>query len=415
MKSFSKHISPNDAFKYLLILFIILTSIKFYSLFLPYGGRRYVIFLGAVTILFFLIINLIYDRSKTFPINFKKEAGAIIIILFIGIFSAKFFHDQSIAITIIAQHGVYFILFYFLLHKLKPHPDQLLSIFIWLGYVYCILYAIQWAIFPRQIIFANMLYDRGTVRIFMPGSEYLFSGYFILLGRFFIHKKLKYIVYLIPYLIILLLMGTRQMIASLVLATLINILLSRTIRSKLFMYLIIASCLIPFYFLFKDIFDQMLQVTTEQKSAGITANIRYQAIMFYMFSVNPNPLWVLVGNGMPDTLSEYGRTISSYGQNMGFYLEDIGLFADLFHFGIILVIAKVSIYLRLVKWPLLEKYTFVRYNVITILLTLFTGGGLNSSVLALTCMMMYIADLSKVDREIELPEPANANKNKVTV
>lgn len=362
----------------------------------------------------FLVINMIYDRSRTFHMGFKREAWAMVIPLFIGLFSAKFFHEQSFAITIIAQHGVYFILFYFLLHKLKPHPEILMTIFIWLGYVYCILYTIQWAIFPRQIIFANMLFDRGTVRIFMPGPGYLFSGYFILLGRFFFTKNLKYIAGLIPYLIILLLMGTRQMIGSLVLATLINVLLSRTIRSKFFMYLLIASCLIPFYFIFQDIFDQMLSVTVEQKSEGITANIRYQAIIFYMFNVNKNPLWILVGNGMPDVLSNYGKMISSFGQNMGFYLEDIGLFADLFHYGIILVIAKLSIYIRLVRWPLLEKYTFIRYNVITILLTLFTGGGLNSSVLALTCMMMYIADISKVDSELaEVKEPV-AEKSTIT-
>ena len=336
--------------------------------------------------------------------GFKRESWALLIPLAIGLFSAKFFHDQPFAITIIAQHGIYFILFYFLLHKLKPHPDKLLTIFIWLGYIYCILYAIQWAIFPRQIIFANMLFDRGTVRIFMPGSEYLFSGYFILLGRFFFTKKLKYIVYLVPYIIILLLMGTRQMIASLVFATLVNVMLSRTIRSKFFMYMLIAACLIPFYFVFKDIFDQMLQVTAEQKSEGITANIRFRAIVFYLFNFNENPLWMLIGNGMPDVLSDYGKTISSFGQNMGYYLEDIGLFADFFHYGIILVIAKLSIYIRLVKWPLPEKYTFIRYNVITILLTLFTGAGLNSSVLALTCMMMYISDISSTDSKLEKEE-----------
>ena len=238
-----------------------------------------------------------------------------------------------------------------------------LKIFIWLGYVYCILYTVQWVIFPRQIIYTNMLFDRGTVRIFMPGSGYLFSAYFIMLGRFFFTKNLKYIAGLVPYLIILLLMGTRQMIGSLALATLINVLLSRTIKSKFFMYMLIALCLIPFYFIFQDIFDQMLSVTLEQKSEGITANIRYQAIIFYMFNVNTNPLWILIGNGMPDVLSAYGKIISSYGQNMGLYLQDIGLFSDLFHFGIILVIAKLSIYFRLVRWPLLERYTFIRYNV----------------------------------------------------
>ena len=397
MNSFTRHIVPREAFKYLLILGIIFTSIVFYSIFIPFGGSRYVVFLGALIIMFFLVVNLIYDRSRTFPMRFKVEAWLILIPLFFNFFSAKYFHDQSFAITMVGLHGVYYIMFYFLLHRLKPQPDQLMNIFIWLGYLYCIVYVIQYFIYPVRIIYSTILADRGTIRIFMPGSEYLFSGYFILLGRFFMTRNPKNIFMLIPYLIILLLMGTRQMIGSLVLATLINILLSRTIKSKALMYILIALCLIPFYFIFQNIFDQMLKITHEQRTAGVTENIRYKAIIYYLFKYNPDLTWMFFGNGMPDVLSRYGRELAGIGQYNGLYLEDIGLFGDFFRFGILLVVAKLSIYIRLVKWKLREKYTFIRYNVITIMLTLFTGGGINASVLTLSCMMMYIADLSNVE------------------
>jgi hypothetical protein len=273
-------------------------------------------------------------------------------------------------------------------------------------------YLIQYFIYPIRIIYSTILIDRGTIRVFMPGSEYLFSGYFILLGRFFITRNPKHIFLLIPYLIILMLMGTRQMIGSLVLATLINIMLSRTIKSKLVMYILIAACLIPFYFIFQDIFDQMLKITHEQRTAGIIENVRYKAIMYYLFKYNTNLAWMFFGNGDPDVLSHYGREMAGIGQFSGFYLEDIGLFGDFFRFGILLVIAKLSIYIRLLKWRLPERYTFIRYNVITIMLTLFTGGGINASVLTLSCMMMYIADVSNVelqDEESKIPVPAESN------
>ena len=166
------------------------------------------------------------------------------------------------------------------------------------------------------------------------------------------------------------------------------------------MYLLIAACLIPFYFIFQTIFDEMLKVTSEQQSAGIEENIRYQAVMHYLFKFNKNPMWMLIGNGMPDTMSEYGRTLGKLGQFSGLYLEDIGLFGDFFRFGILMVVAKLSMYIRLLKWKLNEKYTFIRYNMITILLTLFTAGGVNASVLALACMMMYICDLNKEENKM---------------
>ena len=65
-----------------------------------------------------------------------------------------------------------------------------------------------------------------------------------------------------------------------------------------------------------------------------------------------------------------------------------------------MVVAKLSMYIRLLKWKLNEKYTFIRYNMITILLTLFTAGGVNASVLALACMMMYICDLNKEEHKM---------------
>ncbi len=269
-----------------------------------------------------------------------------------------------------------------------------MKMFVTLGFVFCGVYLLQYFSFPREIVSSPVFEDRGTIRIFIPGSEYMFSAFFILLGRYFIHKKLKYLLYIIPILIIVLLMATRQMIASLIFGALLNVLLSKTIRSKFLMYFVLALCMIPLYFVFEDIFSKMFEVSTQQTDAGITESIRFKAAVFYLTHFNPNKLWILIGNGMPEVTSEYGRNILSIAKYSGFYLEDIGLFGDLFRFGIIFVITKLVLYIRLASKKMQEKYTFIRYNNITILLTLFTGGGVSASVLALTCFMMYILDVS---------------------
>ncbi|MBN1950899.1 MAG: hypothetical protein JW801_06820 [Bacteroidales bacterium] len=401
MSTYTKNIAPKEAFKYLLIIVTILFSMKFYTIGIPFGAQRYVVFIGACIILFFLLLSLVYERSATLPMRFKIEALLMTIPLVFSFFAAKLFHEQSFLITMVGQNGMYFIIFYFLLHQLKPEPDRLMKIFIVLGYVFIAIYLLQFLMYPTQFLNSKVMEDRGTLRIFIPGSEYLFTAYFILLGRFFITKNPKFLLYLLPHLVVVLLMGTRQMIGSLVFASLINVLLSRTIKSKMVMYFVIAACLIPFYFIFENIFIELFQVTSDQQSEGLQENIRYKATMYYLFKFNTNPLWMFIGNGMPDILSNYGRALGKLGQYSGLYLEDIGIFGDFFRFGIIFVIAKMSMYLRLLKWPLKEKYTFIRYNIITLLLTLFTAGGMNASVLALTCMMMYIADINHRDRMLE--------------
>jgi hypothetical protein len=392
LDNYNSSIINRNTFRVILLWFITLTSIKLYTLFIPYGAGKLVILFGAVIVIFILILHIIYSRVKRIPMKFSIEVWIFILSFTVAPLAALVFHQQPILSSILAQHGTFFIFLYFLLHHLKPHPQDLMKMFVALGFVYCGVYLIQFFAFPTILVSSMVFADRGTIRIFLPGSEYLFTGYFILLGRYFIYKQTRFLLYIIPFLIILLLMGTRQMIASLVFASLVNVLLSKTIKSKVLMYFVLALCMIPLYFVFQDIFMKMFEVSGEQSDAGLKENVRFKATIFYLLNFNPSNLWVLTGNGMPDALTAYGRNISSIAKYSGFYLEDIGLFGDMFRFGVLFVIAKVVIYIRLTTKKMLEKYTFIRYCNITILLTLFTGGGLNASILALTCFMMYIID-----------------------
>jgi hypothetical protein len=390
-------ISKKDVISNALIWFAVLTSIQFYSLFISWGMGKAVVFLGAITVVFFLVIHIVYGKVQKVPMKFTIEAWIFILALIISPLSALIFHEQSIPITLYGQSGIYFIFLYFLLHQIRPDPEQLMKMFITLGYLYCGVYVVQYIVYPIQLVSSTILEDRGTIRIFLPGSEYLFSGYFILLGRYFMYKKAKYLLYIIPYLIILLLMGTRQMIASLLFASLISVLLSRTIKSKALTYMVLALCMIPLYFVFKDIFLKMFEVSFEQSEAGLQENVRYKAAVFFLSNYNPNKIWILIGNGIPETLSKYGRDLAYISEYAGYYLDDIGLLGDLFRFGIFFIVAKIVIYIRLASKKTQEKFTFIRYNNITILLTMFTGGGINASILVLMSFMMYIMDVNDLE------------------
>ncbi len=242
---------------------------------------------------------------------------------------------------------------------------------------------------------AGVYADRGTIRIFIPGIQYMFTSYFILLGRFFTTKNAKYIIGLIPILIVVFLLGTRQLLAVILLLTLLNILFSRAVKSKFFTYLLIALCIIPFFYAFEGIFREILETSEQQISEGAAENIRYKASYFYLFNYNSNPLWILIGNGAPGLNSDYGNQVSMLSDKYGYYQSDIGIIGEFFKYGIIFVIGQIALLIKLLRIKLPEEHKFIIYNALSILLTMFVGAGLHASTIGLICFMMYFADISK--------------------
>ncbi len=401
MNSHQKYIISKDSFKYLIIWLISLLSIKFYSLFLPYQLGKSLIFMGIILGSALYIFLIVYEHSQEFRKEFTLPVVFIFISLIISAIACNYFHDQPLHNTLFEQFELYYFLIYFLLHKLKPNPEKLLNMFLTLGFAYCGVYIIQYFLFPRVIVSSSVFQDRGTVRIFIPGGGFLYTAYFLLLMGFFITKKIKYLVWIIPILIIFFLLGTRQVLASIAMLTIINILMSRTIKSKILTFFLILLCFIPLFFLFEGIFLQMLKVTQEQ-STSIEDNVRYRAAHYFLFEFNKNPLWMITGNGMPDHQSSYGRFINSLTETFGFYQSDIGIIGDFSKFGIFFVIGQLWILIKLIRSKLVEKYTFIWYNTLSILMTMFTGAGLHAGTIVLICMMMYIADVNKRGRELEI-------------
>lgn len=360
---------------------------------------KMVVVLGAVIIIVFLVIHAVYDKQSIFPKNFTYPILIIAIAIISSTFGAYIWHDQSPIHTLTAQYDLYFFLFYFLLHLLKPDPKRLLNMFMVLGFVYCGMYILQFLVFTKMSIQfvspdMNFLEDRGTVRIFIPGSGYLFTAYFLALSNFFIYKKAKYLLYTIPIIVVVLLLGTRQVTASIVLLTLVNIILSRTIKSKAITFILISLCIIPVFYLFQGIFIEMFEITMEQ-SENIDDNIRIRASTYFLFNYNKDFWWMLIGNGFPSPDSAYGQEIHSLSSSSFFWLEDIGLIGDFMKFGIIFVIGQLFFLFKLIFSKTQEKHRFILYNSLSIGMTMFTGGGLHAHTITLICMMMYIADVDK--------------------
>ena len=384
-------------------LLIVLTSIDFFTIAVfPEKIQKSFEFLGIALVLFFFIIFYLYDRSFTIKENFNTPILILLFGVLLSMFGAMGFHEQSFSLTIWGERFIFFYIFYFLLSKLKPDPDFIIKVSLILGFTYSIIYLAQYIIYPHAIVSAYMFMDRGTLRIFMPGSGYLVLGYFICLYYFFKEYKVIYLIYLLLSLIIFILLGTRQVIASVGLVTILFLVQSKVVKGKAILIPLMALSIIPFYFIFQDIFNSMLDVTSHQ-STNIEGNIRMRAIKFFLFEFFPNSISYITGNGMYGGNSYFARKIQSYADVYGFYLADIGLIGDYVKFGMFFVVGVIIIFVKVFRTKLSEKFMFIKYNFYVIILTLFTGGSAfaEGSNIVLLSIFLYLVDYYKFRQNSE--------------
>jgi hypothetical protein len=309
-------------------------------------------------------------------------------------FGAYYFHKQSFAITAITQRFIYFLLFYSLLHVLKPKPKELINIILYIGIIFAVLYLIQSLIYPVKLYSGIMRLDRGTLRIAMEGSGFLFLAYLIGLTQFIKTYDIKYLLICILTIVIFILLGTRQIIAPAALVTILAVLFSKKIKSKPITIILLIFIVLPVYFLFKDIFGAMIELT-QHEAINFHENSRFKAAIFFLTDFFPNRLSYFIGNGVPSDLSPYGIQVNAFNKLFGFYQSDIGIIGDYSKFGILFVIAQISIYVRITLTRLPGNLEFVKLNIIASLVTILIGSSFNSAdYILIVCISLYLVDIS---------------------
>jgi hypothetical protein len=407
LKNQTTDLGNQDTLKYFIIWVVTLLSIKFYTLFVSYSAGKGLVLFGGIIVIFIYLLNAVYNKNKDILKRFSLPVVLIFISLLISTFAANYFHNQPFISTLLSQFDFYLFLFYFVLHKLKPKLEKLLDMIIIVGQIYCLIYFAQYIIYPKLILSCGILTDRGTVRIFMPGIAYMVSAFYIILSRYFITNKPKLLFQLIPILVVLFLLGTRQTLGIVLLMTILMILFSKKVKSKFLIFLLITISILPIFFIFQDIIYNMFDVSKTQSSQG-SGYVRLRAAQYYLLNFNPRKLWMLVGNGMPAAHTNYGTAIDRITLSTGFYLNDIGLIGDFFRFGIIYVLVILFVQIKMGVMKLDEKYSYIRYMAFTDLLALITGSGLQSQFIVFMCISMYILDVNR--KEIEMRKINSVNQ-----
>lgn len=346
-----------------------------------------------VLVIFLLVLFVIYGTdNKTVKKNFQIEITLVFIALVVSTFAAFFFHEQSLPYTLFAQREFYIFSFYLLLHKMMPDRERILKMFILLAYIYAAVYVLQFVLYPRQIVADVPHLDRGSVRVGIPGADYMILSWFILLGRFFKTKRIRYILAILPFFIVLIIMASRQVLASVALGTIVYIVFSKDVKSKFWIFILVILAIVSLSYLFKGIITQIIEAFNKDPN-DIRQNIRFVAARYFLFDFNNNPLWILTGNGMPEGHSDYGKIFNRLAVELGYFQSDVGIIGDFSKFGILFVLAEFSFLLKLLFYKIDMKYSFVKYFALIWLLTMFTGSGLGISSIVTFCFLFYFVDI----------------------
>jgi hypothetical protein len=386
--------------KVLIVLLIILTAISFFQL-SALGEQFFKIgeLAGIFIIVFLWALTLFYDKSNSFKHNFNYPLILIFFGVFLSMFMASSGHDQDFYITAIAQRMMYFYLLYFLLHNLRIRQNSIEKIILGIAILYALLFMIQFIIYPKIIFETRIEQERGTLRIFLPGLSFLIISYFYSINKILLKHKFIFLIPALLFLVIFILLGTRQILFSVLFVTLLNIIFSGTFTSKFIITPLLVICIFTLYFMFQNVFDELLQVTKEQ-STEWTDDPRVKAAQYFLDDFYPNRIAYITGNGAHSLNSPYGVQIESVKINKGLYQSDIGILGDFTKYGFFFILGVFLIFWKVFSKKLLPEFIFIRYFFLFIGLTLLVSGGefTGASAIVAVVMLLYLVDISEHKR-----------------
>ncbi len=395
-------------FKKLLISFIILCSLLFFRF--TFLGKYSTLLesLGIVLIILLIFLYGIYDNSFRFKHNFTPFIIIFFLSLPFSMLIANIFHNQGIGISLYAQRSIYYYLLYFALHQIKIKPKDFEKLFIYFAVIYVLFYLLQYALYPKNILFnVRISKERETLRIFIAGLPYLIICYFFLLQNFLEKHQLKHIILLLISLIIMILLGSRMLLFAVAITTILNLIFSKRIKSRLLIYVLSIIGVLLIYIGFQNIFQELILTTRTSKMTGLE-NIRIKAAKYFLSRFFPNAFAYIFGNGAFSLGSEYSNKFSLLSEKYGYYLSDIGIIGNYVKYGALFVIGVIGILYKSIKLKIQPEYNYIKYFYVVNALCIILGGGFaDSDFIVLVCITLYMLDVSKFYTGHQIPEYVN--------
>ncbi len=377
----------------LLVILIIICSTSVFSLSALGPLAKATELLGIVLIVVFLLIHVVYSEQIIFKHYFTFAIGLLFFSLLTSMLMAKYSRDQNFADTLLAQRAIYYYLFYFLLHQLKIRPRDLERIIIFFGILHVVMYIVQFFLYPKVIFDVFMLADRGTIRVYLKGSDYMAIAFFMSIQAFLRTNKIKYLFLTSLFFLIFILLGSRQTMAIMAFTMVLFIIFSKKVKSRLLIGFLVASCVSFVFIMFQDIFKALLLQSSSDLTLG-TEYIRFMAAKHFLTDFFRNGFAYITGNGMFANTSSYGNEIERLKGN-GFYLGDIGIIGNYVIYGAFFIAGVFLICVKVLRVKVEDNQAYIKYMFIAILLSLITGGGFANAdfICAIVCLL-YLVDVS---------------------
>lgn len=384
--------------KQITVFFIFLASAYLFKFSLIPGQMGLIVGFGScVLMLLTIILTSIYDRGK----KFKQQSGIIIGLIFLallfGVYGAKWGHNQNFLLSLWAPSYLYFYLFYFFLHSIRMRTEELERLIIIMAILYLLIYFFQYAIYPKILFGARADVERGTVRIFIPGGTFAGFIYYYFLHKALTTEKKIYAVYCLIYFAVPLLQGTRSSTTVLLFGTLLFILFSRQVKSKIAVTILMLAFSAVVFIIFKDIIMNLINVSESQASQD-DDDIRVKASKFFLYEFSPTTLNYWIGNGESHGASTYGMKIFFYKEYFGYYQSDIGLIGEYSKYGILWIICVFLVFRKLFITKIAPSYGYIKYWAVVLILSELMGGALSkqSDIIIITSVL-YIYDVSNFE------------------
>lgn len=379
---------------------IIISHGELYSLmFIPRDARLLSGFFMNIIFVLLIIANYLYFNKNVEQI--KTHFSILILLMLLSVFLStivsKYHHGQPYFLSIWQSKKQFFFLIYFFFHSFQFTQKEIERLILTVGLSSLVVFFAQYAVYPNMILDSRVSEDRGTIRIFFSLLSFVTPCYFYYLNRFFKDKKTLHLFLALLFLSTYVIQGSRQYIATMVVLTILNILLSKQVKAKALILTLTIAGLIGVYFMFIDVFSEMVEVTIKQGSDA-QESVRERAAKFYLFEFNPQPLAYLLGNGQPHFGSPYGMRIFMIWTYYGFFTVDIGIIGDYVTYGAIYITCGLIIFYRLLTFKVSPELNYLKYFMVYIILTQLTTAGAFGSANLGIFMVAYLWDVDRHNR-----------------
>lgn len=316
--------------------------------------------------------------------------------------------------------GVFTLLFYFIYKKFQVSYLTLTKVIFSIAIIYSSCYIIGVLTYPNQIFGASLnfdessfektLEDRGVLRLFLQGADFIVIAIFYLLVRFR-EKKICYL-WLIPLFIMLVLRGTRTPLIVTGLMCLLYYL--KSIKNKVLSVSIFVIAILSFNVVNEALLNsnsdnpivKYVQLTSAQMENNDNKgeeDIRVQMSKYMLTELDANdPVCIFIGNGIPSAGRLQARLAALENDN-SFWVVDVGFIVIFVYFGLVGLFIYLGLLVMIIKLKVDAKYYFAKLYLFYLYLILPTNCSLitlSSFMVALALYILYLGNQERISKNV---------------